>query len=203
MPTSKEARVRSEGLLKRSTSDLPTSRDVDSPRFWRCFRSSARVSICPISSGVTSASVSKSRFTMLFLCKNGIQRGQQPIHFLLRNNERRQEAQHTIDGAIDQIASFHGFHHHMPAWPVQFRCHHQPTTTHVRDEGVFFLQTPEAFHKVRPNLLHMLEEVLVLNRLQDRQGGAARDRIATKRRTVRARAQCFSNVGLGHHRSDR
>ena len=139
MPTSKEARVRREGLLNSSTRDLPASRGVDSPRLWRCLRSIARVSICSSSSGVTSASVSKSRFTVLFLCKNSIQSGQQPIHFLRRNNQRRQEAQYTIDGAIDQIAPFHGFHDHMPAGPVQFCCHHQPTTTHVCDEGVLFL----------------------------------------------------------------
>ena len=42
-----EARVRREGLLKRSTSDLPTSRDVTRRASWRCFSSSARVKHLP------------------------------------------------------------------------------------------------------------------------------------------------------------
>src|SRR5262245_19966428 len=90
----------------------------------------------------------------------------------------------------------------MSTWSVQFRRHHHPPPAYLRDEGVFVLQTPQTVQEIRPDLLHVVEKVLVLNGPQDRQGSATRHRIATKRRAVRAGSQGFGDMWFGHHHPD-
>src|SRR3972149_7426424 len=89
--------------------------------------------------------------------KNFIQSLYQTVDLRWGNNQRGNESQNGLNGAIDQEAPFQAIHDHPFSFPVQLHADHQPFAPNLLDEGIFLFQTLQAVHKMGGGTLAILQ----------------------------------------------
>src|SRR6266446_6150184 len=95
--------------------------------------------------------------------KNEFKEPEKLAHLRASDDERRQQAQRKIVGAIDQQTALHGLADERPAFPGEFDTDHQALAANFADEAKFCRELYEAVAQVCASRTDIFQEPLALD----------------------------------------
>ena len=126
-------------------------------------------------------------YLFIVFCEHIVERQDDRIDLLLRDDERRDEAQHLAGRAVDDCALGEAVVDDVAAVLSggELGAEDQARAADIRDEcGVLGLEVLELLLEVAADLLDVREELRLRHRVQNDVGGGAGERVAAERRAV-------------------
>src|SRR5271168_281790 len=136
-------------------------------------------------------------------CQNLFEQTEKFFYLSPSDEERREEAQSEIVGAIDEQAAAHGFGDEGAAIDEEFDAGDEAFAAHFADEGEFLGEGEEAFAQFRAAGGDVLEEFFVLEDVQKFEGRGACQRAAAEGGAVEAGRNAGGNGFRGEDGAER